>query len=60
MLADRARIEVRANAFNLFNQLNLLPFQFNGNEEHIDNAQFGQASAGLAGRVIEFQARLNF
>jgi hypothetical protein len=57
---EAAMIEVLANAFNIFNQLNLQPFGFDTNATHIDRATFGQADAGLAGRVVEFQARLSF
>ena len=59
-LGEAAKVEVRANFFNAFNQLNLQPFLFDTNATHSDRGTFGQADAGLAGRVIEFQARLSF
>ena len=67
-LGEAANLEIRANFFNIFNKLNLAPFGFNSNSTYIGNPgnppsgslNFGRASAGLAGRVIEFQARLNF
>ncbi len=59
-LGEESKIEIRANFFNVFNQLNLQPFLFDSNATHADRATFGQADAGLAGRVIEFQARLSF
>ena len=59
-LGEAAKVEVRANFFNAFNQLNLQPFLFDTNATHFDRGTFGQADAGLAGRVIEFQARLSF
>jgi hypothetical protein len=59
-LGDNAGIEIRANAFNLFNSLNLSPFTFNSPSTQIENADFGRATTALAGRVIEFQARFSF
>ena len=60
-LGEAANLELRANFFNLFNTLNLEPFQFGSSSTHIDEPlYFGLATAGLAGRVIEFQARLSF
>jgi len=49
---------VKANFFNLFNTLNLVPFGFFS--PNIDDQNFGRASGALAGRVVEFQARFNF
>jgi hypothetical protein len=57
---DVAKLDLRANFFNIFNQLNLQPFLFDSNATHADRATFGQADAGLAGRVVELQARLSF
>lgn len=57
-LGESAFLEVRANAFNVFNQLNLQPFGFFA--PNVDNADFGRAERGLAGRVVEFQGRLSF
>jgi len=59
-LGEGAKIEVRANFFNAFNQLNLQPLLFDTNATHLERSTFGQSDAGLAGRVIEFQARLSF
>jgi len=60
-MGEAANLELRANFFNIFNKLNLAPFQFGDASTHIDDPlHFGRATAGLAGRVIELQARLNF
>ena len=59
-LGEGAGFEIRANFFNLFNQLNLAPFGFFSSSTDIRNPSFGKATAGLAGRVIEFQARFSF
>ncbi len=59
-MKEPAKINIRANFFNIFNKLNLQPFQFDSNATHADRATFGQADAGLAGRVVELQARLSF
>lgn len=59
-IGESPRFDVRANFFNIFNKLNLQPFLFDSNATHVDRSTFGQAEAGLAGRVIELQARLSF
>ena len=60
---EQAKLEFRANFFNIFNKLNLAPFGFNTPSTTIDGQYFGSAepsNGGLAGRVVEFQARLSF
>jgi outer membrane receptor protein involved in Fe transport len=59
-LGEAGKIELRANFFNAFNKLNLQPINFNSDQNRIENTKFGQTPGGLAGRVIEFQARLKF
>jgi hypothetical protein len=62
-LGNNSGIEIRANAYNLFNNLNLRSFtqdNIDTPSTRIDNADFGRATAALAGRVIEFQARFSF
>jgi hypothetical protein len=59
-LSDTAGIEIRANAYNLFNTLNLTPFGFDSPSTRIDNPDFGRAREARSGRVVEFQARLSF
>ena len=57
-LGEGAFLEVKANFFNVFNQLNLVPFGFGS--PNIENGDFGRASGALAGRVIELQGRFSF
>ncbi len=57
---EGAGIELRGYAYNVFNQLNLVPFQFNDIDTHIENNNFGRPSGALAGRSIELQVRLTF
>ena len=57
---ENASLDLRANAFNLFNKLNLTPFGFNDPAVQINNSQFGQAGNALTGRVVELQARFSF
>ena len=52
--------EVKANFFNIFNILNLQPFNFNSASTQVTNSLFGRAEKGLAGRVIELQGRIQF
>lgn len=60
ILREGAGLELRANLFNAFNNLNLAPFGFFSPSTDVRNVNFGRATAGLAGRVIELQARFNF
>jgi hypothetical protein len=60
VVGENAKIELRGNFFNAFNKLNLQPINFNSDQNRIENSRFGQSPGGLAGRVIEFQARFVF
>lgn len=57
---ETAKLDFRVNFFNLFNKLNLKPFAGRASNVSINDSHFGQASGSLAGRVIEFQAKLTF
>jgi hypothetical protein len=65
---EGSKLEIRANFFNIFNILNLAPLIpataqtdiINNGPVGNNTGQFGHTSDGLAGRVIEFQARLSF
>jgi hypothetical protein len=57
---ESAKVDLRFNFFNLFNNLNLAPFNAGSNSTRVDNVQFGYATAALAGRVGEFQVRFSF
>lgn len=60
-LGEAAALDIRANLYNLFNNLNLTPFGFFDSGAFADSSQFGRATQpGLAGRVVEFQARFSF
>jgi hypothetical protein len=73
ILGENARFEFRADFFNIFNKLNLQGFN-NGsgaygnpspgniisNDGVTSNPLFGQSQGGLAGRVVNLQARFNF
>jgi hypothetical protein len=59
--AERYLLDLRMNLYNAFNQLNLAPFGFVSQSTFIDNDTFfGRADRGLAGRVVELQARFTF
>jgi hypothetical protein len=60
LLGEGRYFEVKANFFNIFNLLNLQPFNFNSPSTQVQNPLFGRAERGLAGRVIEIQGRLSF
>jgi len=55
VLGENAKLEFRANFFNLFNKLNLWNIQNNLNDAH-----FGEAQNALGSRTIEMQARFSF
>ncbi len=74
-LGESSDLELRANFFNVFNQLNLKTFAFGSDATTIgffdargpnepgvltNNPRFGIATEGLAGRVVELQARFRF
>jgi hypothetical protein len=75
ILGENAKIDFRANFYNIFNQLNFTPL----NDQTIgtiqltpngtggftqsvinSNATFGQGSSALGGRIIEAQVRFSF
>ena len=61
LLGENAGLEFRANFFNSFNTLNLAPIpNFSSNDDLTNTFSFGRVPGGLAGRVIEFQARFTF
>jgi len=58
---EGSKLAIRANLFNVFNILNLSPLiPATAPTDIINSGSFGRPSDGLAGRVIEFQARLSF
>jgi len=57
---ENASLDLRANAFNLFNKLNLSPFTWNSQSTQVNSSSFGQAVNVLGGRVVELQARFSF
>jgi hypothetical protein len=62
VLGENAKMEIRANFYNLFNKVNLGGGcnQWTGVICDINNANFGQSAAALASRTIEMQARFSF
>jgi carboxypeptidase family protein/TonB-dependent receptor-like protein len=60
LIGEGRFFEVKANFFNVFNLLNLQPFNFNSPSTQVTNALFGRAERGLAGRVVEIQGRFSF
>jgi Carboxypeptidase regulatory-like domain len=59
-IKEGAYLDLRANFFNAFNMLNLESFAFGGAGTIIEDANFGRSPRGLAGRVVELQARISF
>jgi len=60
VLGEAANLELRVNAFNIFNNLSLAPFNFADGNLFFTSGTFGQATTGLSGRVVELQARFRF
>lgn len=57
VLGEKANFEFRMDAFNVFNNLNLLTSSIVSN---IQSSNFGQATSAYGGRVVDFQARFSF
>jgi hypothetical protein len=57
VLGEDAKLEIRADIFNLFNNLNLNSSRIDSN---ITSPTFGQAQQALGSRTINFQARFSF
>jgi hypothetical protein len=57
VLRENAKIEIRAEAFNLFNLLNFNPTSISNN---IAASDFGQARSALGSRTVTLQARFSF
>jgi hypothetical protein len=55
VLGEQARLEIRANAYNLFNKLNLFSPQTN-----VLDAHFGRARQVLGARTVELEAHFRF
>jgi hypothetical protein len=60
MISDAAGVELRLFAFNVFNQLNLIPLSFTQNTAHVEDPNFGRPTGALAGRSLELQVRITF
>jgi hypothetical protein len=54
-LGEHSNLEIRANFYNLFNNLNLSNI-----DSTISDPTFGEAKDVLGGRTIEMQARFSF
>ncbi len=57
IIGEHASLELRADAFNLFNNTNL---DNSSVDLNIQSTTFSQASRGLAGRTVNLQARFSF
>ena len=63
VLGESGAVEFRANAFNIYNRLNLDDSQINtaiSTDGVNSNPSFGQAQKALGARTIELQARFSF
>ena len=57
VLGESARFEFRADAFNIFNNLNFNPTSISNN---ISNSNFGVAQSALAARTVTLSLRFSF
>jgi len=57
VLGESARIELRMDVYNVFNNLNFNP---NSIQNNIGSSNFGTITSALAGRVVTLGARFNF
>jgi hypothetical protein len=63
VLGENAKFEIRADAFNLFNNVNFAVGSINtsiSNDGVTSNPNFGQATAALGSRTLDLQARFSF
>jgi hypothetical protein len=69
LLGENSKMELRLNAYNAFNKLNVAPFTFGSGSTVVSfccgnaaqpNPQFGIGTNGLAGRTIALQGRISF
>jgi hypothetical protein len=59
-LREGTKLDLRANFFNAFNLLNLQAIGYFDPGVDVRSSNFGRAQRGLAGRVVELQARFSF
>jgi len=64
-IGENSGLDLKVNFFNILNNLNLANFGFASDSTRINNGDqpntnFGRATAGLSGRVVELQARFSF
>ena len=57
VLGENAKVELRVDAYNLFNNLNLNP---NAISNNVASSNFGTITSSLAGRVVTLGARFSF
>ena len=57
MLGENAVLELRVDAFNVFNAVNLNPASIDTN---IQDSTIGQASSAMSARIVDMQARFSF
>jgi hypothetical protein len=57
ILGESARVELRIDAYNLFNNMNLDPTRISNNVQASD---FGTISAALGARVVALGVRFSF
>ena len=59
-MPEGSLIQLRMNAYNMFNMLNLTPFNFGDTNTNINDPTFGRAISAKSGRVLELEARFQF
>jgi hypothetical protein len=59
-ITEGARLDLRMNAINALNLVNLAPFQFGAGNTNVGDPTFGVATGAPAGRVLQLEARFQF
>jgi hypothetical protein len=59
-MPEASLVQLKMNAYNVFNILNLTPFNFGDTNTNINDPTFGRAISATSGRVLELEARFQF
>ncbi len=59
-MPEGSLLQLKMNAYNVFNILNLTSFNFGDSNTNISDPTFGRAISATSGRVLELEGRFQF